>query len=104
MQPARTKLACMKAACLLLLAAMGGVAAAETVKTEGGLIKGTMEDGLSVYRGIPFAAPPVGDLRWRPPRPAPKWQGVRAAGKFGPACFQPDPANANLASGPSEDC
>jgi len=39
----------------------------QTVKVEGGLLQGTAEDGLQVYRGIPYAAPPVGDLRWRPP-------------------------------------
>jgi para-nitrobenzyl esterase len=41
-----------------------GVAAAASVKVETGLVEGTSEDGLTVYRGIPFAAPPVGDLRW----------------------------------------
>ena len=44
-----------------------------------------VEEGLAVYRGVPFAAPPVGDLRWRPPQPAAKWDGVRAADKFAPA-------------------
>ena len=58
-------------------------ASAQPVKVEGGLIQGTVEEGLSVYRGIPYAAPPLGDLRWRPPQPAPKWEGVRAADKFG---------------------
>ena len=47
------------------------------VKVDGGLLQGTTEDGLTVYRGIPFAAPPVGDLRWRAPQPAVKWEGVR---------------------------
>ncbi len=47
-------------------AALSGSAAmaADPVRVEGGLVKGTVEDGLAVYRGIPFAAPPVGDLRW----------------------------------------
>jgi len=76
---------------------------AEPVKIEGGLIQGTVEDGLSVYRGIPYAAPPIGDLRWRAPRPAPKWEGVRAAIEFGRACIQSNPAIANLPE-PSEDC
>src|ERR1035437_513250 len=78
-------------------------ASAQPVKVEGGLIQGTVEEGLSVYRGIPYAAPPLGDLRWRPPQPAPKWEGVRAADKFGPACIQSNPAIANLQA-PSEDC
>ncbi len=77
--------------------------AADPVRTENGLVQGTVEDGLSVYRGIPFAAPPVGDLRWRPPQAAPNWQGVRAADQFGAACIQSNPAMANLPA-PSEDC
>ena len=62
------------------------------VKVEGGLVQGTSEDGLTVYRGIPFAAPPVGDLRWRAPQPAAKWEGVRQATKFAPG---PDPGIGN---------
>ena len=54
------------------------------VKVEEGLLQGTSEDGLTVYRGIPFAAPPVGDLRWRAPQSAAKWDGVRKAVKFAP--------------------
>ena len=42
----------------------------DAVKVETGLVKGTLEDGLSVFRGIPYAAPPVGNLRWRAPQPA----------------------------------
>jgi len=76
---------------------------AEPIKIESGLIQGTDEDGLSVYRGIPYAAPPIGDLRWRAPRPAPKWEGVREAIEFGKACIQSNPAIANLPA-PSEDC
>ncbi len=78
-------------------------ASAEPVKVEGGRLQGTVEDGLRVYRGIPYAAPPVGDLRWRPPQPAPKWEGVRAADQFGRACIQTNAAIANLPA-PSEDC
>ena len=74
-----------------------------TVKVEGGLLQGAVEDGLRVYRGIPYAAPPVGDLRWQPPQPAPKWKGVRAADQFGRACIQTNGAIANLPA-PSEDC
>lgn len=63
-------------------------AASELVKVETGLLQGTVEDGLRIYRGIPYAAPPVGELRWRPPQPAQKWEGVRAAGEYGRACMQ----------------
>jgi para-nitrobenzyl esterase len=70
------------------------------VKVEEGVVQGTSEDGLTVYRGIPFAAPPVGDLRWRAPQPVVKWEGVRTADKFAPRPIQAwgPPA------GQSEDC
>jgi para-nitrobenzyl esterase len=58
------------------------------VKVEGGLLRGATESGLTVYRGIPFAAPPVGDLRWRAPVPAAKWEGVLKATHFGPSPIQ----------------
>jgi para-nitrobenzyl esterase len=64
------------------------LAADPTARVEQGLLKGTIEEGLTVYQGIPFAAPPVGDLRWRPPQPAASWDGVRSADKFGPECVQ----------------
>lgn len=78
-------------------------ASAGPVKVENGLLDGTAEDGLMVYRGIPFAAPPVGDLRWRAPQPAATWTGVRKADAFGRACLQINQAIANLPA-PSEDC
>lgn len=58
------------------------------VRTEDGLVQGTFKDGLTVYLGIPFAAPPVGDLRWRAPQFAAKWAGIRQAKQFGPPPFQ----------------
>jgi para-nitrobenzyl esterase len=70
------------------------------VKVQEGLLQGTFEDGLTVYRGIPFAAPPVGDLRWRAPQPAAKWEGVKQAVKFAPGPMQ----GGNPPSGKSEDC
>ena len=62
----------------------------EPIKVEGGLISGTPGWGWGIreYLGIPFAAPPVGDLRWRPPQAVKPWQGVRAADRFSPACMQ----------------
>jgi para-nitrobenzyl esterase len=63
-------------------------AASPTVKVEQGTLQGAVEQGMTVYRGIPFAAPPVGDLRWRAPQPAAKWDGVRKADKFAPQCVQ----------------
>jgi len=70
------------------------------VRVDGGLVRGTLEGGLTVYRGIPFAAPPVGDLRWRAPQPAVSWDGVRQADSFAPSCMQ----GGNPPSGKSEDC
>ena len=70
------------------------------VKVSDGLLQGTFEDGLTVYKGIPFAAPPVGDLRWRAPQPPAKWDGVKQATKFAPAPMQ----GGNPPSGKSEDC
>jgi para-nitrobenzyl esterase len=70
------------------------------VKVNGGLLQGVIENGLTVYRGIPFAAPPVGELRWKAPQPAAKWEGVRMADKFAPGAMQ----GINPPSGKSEDC
>lgn len=70
------------------------------IEIENGQIQGTLENGLALYKGIPFAAPPVGDLRWRPPQPVESWNGVLDADQFVPACMQ----NGNPPSGTSEDC
>ena len=70
------------------------------VKVQEGMVQGSLENGLAVYKGIPFAAPPVCDLRWKAPQPAAKWEGVKQATKFAPAAFQ----GGNPPSGKSEDC
>src|SRR5437867_10349690 len=54
----------------------------------GDLVGGAGRDGSHAWLGIPFAKPPVGDLRWRPPEPAPRWNGVREALAFGAPCPQ----------------
>ncbi len=66
------------------------VTAGAQVRTDSGLVAGVAgKDGSVVaYKGIPYAAPPVGDLRWRAPRPPASWQGVRKAEKMGPSCMQ----------------
>lgn len=51
---------------------------------------------MAVFRGIPFAEPPVGDLRWRPPRPAARWDGERRAYDFAPAPLQPQPTRDSI--------
>ena len=76
------------------------VAASTTAKVEQGVLKGTREGNLTAYRGMPFAAPPVGELRWRPPQPPAKWQGVRAADKFAPECVQSSAAARKTANLP----
>jgi len=58
---------------------------------------------IHVFKGIPYAAPPVGPLRWRPPEPVAPWTGVRDAAKFGADCMQKPLANSR-APGISEDC
>lgn len=73
------------------------------IRIESGMVQGIEEYGLAIYRGIPFAAPPVGDLRWRPPQPAAKWSAVRVASEYGRACMQSNAAISNLPA-PSEDC
>jgi para-nitrobenzyl esterase len=79
-----------------------------TVKTEQGKVHGkTINEGkVKAFLGLPYAAPPVGDLRWKAPEPPAKWKGERDAAKFGAHCAQ-GPAFADMIfqdSGPSEDC
>jgi para-nitrobenzyl esterase len=59
-----------------------------TVRVDTGELQGVVDDGVISFKGIPFAAPPVGELRWRPPQPAAKWTGVRHAAEFGASCMQ----------------
>ncbi len=63
---------------------------ADPLRLESGLVAGVTgsDPAVRVYKGIPFAAPPVGDLRWRPPVPPLAWEGVRLADSFGPGCLQ----------------
>jgi para-nitrobenzyl esterase len=58
------------------------------VKVTQGDVQGSAADGVAVFKGLPFAAAPVGDLRWRAPQPAMKWEGVRAATAFSATCVQ----------------
>ncbi len=96
-----------------ILAALlaGGAASAEPVRAqiETGALVGDGNDRANVFRNIPFAAPPVGDLRWAPPQAAKPWAGERDATKNGPSCPQPmnanDTPNGGGANGPTdEDC
>ncbi len=87
----------------------------EPVSTTSGLVAGARGklDGVVAFKGIPFGAPPVGELRWKPPQPVASWDGVRVGDKFGPVCIQPrqparDPNNraVDLPDSPpmGEDC
>ncbi len=79
-----------------------------TASTAHGAVLGTVEDGVHVFRGIPYARPPVGPSRFRPPRPPESWTGVRDATGFGPVAAQlPSPLEALFGAVPpahSEDC
>jgi para-nitrobenzyl esterase len=83
-----------------------GGEASPLIACQSGMLAGSREDGIEIYRGIPYAAPPVGELRWRAPRPAPKWDGVRTATEFGPLCPQRPPAGFSFETQDrqSEDC
>ncbi|WP_414712544.1 carboxylesterase/lipase family protein, partial [Sphingobium sp.] len=71
-----------------------------------GRLRGTAENGVIAFKGIPFAQPPVGNLRWRAPQPIARWQGVRDASQYGHDCMQlPFPSDAApLGTPPAEDC
>ena len=78
---------------LAALAAIGVGAAAfsqapSLVRVDGGELQGVVADDVVSFKGVPFAAPPTGELRWRPPQPAAKWTGVRQAAEFGANCMQ----------------
>src|SRR5262245_59142240 len=76
---------------LLLLALPLWAGADKPVKVDGGRVSGTpgsKHPSINVYRGIPFAAPPVGEGRWRAPAPVKPWTGVKKADKFGASCIQ----------------
>jgi para-nitrobenzyl esterase len=77
------------AASVLVLSLGGSASAADRVITKAGPIEGTIETGgIRAFKGIPYAAPPVGDLRWQPPQPVKAWTEVRPATAFGAECMQ----------------
>ena len=79
-----------------------------TVKVEGGVVSGTTADGVRVFKGIPYAAPPVGDRRWTPPEPVVPWNGVRDGSAYGAECPQTQYPAGSIYIRPlrtqSEDC
>lgn len=78
------------------------------VAAPAGTVEGTTVGELDVFKGIPYAVPPVGKLRWKAPEPLPRWQGVKQATAFGPGCITPTPAAKSVYWAPkgpeSEDC
>jgi para-nitrobenzyl esterase len=89
---------------ILCVAAISSARAAiEYANITGGQVQGEVKDGLATFKGVPFAAPPVGALRWRVPQPVVAWRGMRKANAFARACIQPwgDNPDPNLTS---EDC
>src|SRR5207253_3743418 len=92
----------------VVLAGVGAArfAAPPRVTVDTGTLEGLDTAGVMVFRGIPYAAPPVGNLRWRPPQPAAHWSGVRDASKLGHNCVQHQPYSDidPFAAGISEDC
>ena len=79
----------LSVAALLMSWSTTALAVEEPVQLTYGQVSGVeLDDDVTVFRGIPFAAPPVGDLRWKAPQPPIPWTGVRVANTFGPACMQ----------------
>ncbi|WP_375289209.1 carboxylesterase/lipase family protein [Qipengyuania sp.] len=81
-----------------------------TVETDAGTLRGSRKGGVLVFRGVPYAAAPVGENRWRPPQPVEGWEGVRAATAHEPPCVQPVDTDTTVANfggvngAQSEDC
>jgi para-nitrobenzyl esterase len=100
---AAVTLAAAGAAAAQVGAVVSGAAYDPVVATDDGALQGTTTGTADEFLGIPYAAPPVGDLRWRPPAPAASWRGVREATQFGPSC--PQAASPFAPPGPfSENC
>src|SRR5262245_57344304 len=89
------RIECFLAASLVAAVANASAMIPEQVRIETGLIAGTVstsQPSVRVFKGIPFAAPPLGENRWRAPQPAAKWDGVRKADAFGAPCIAGAPA------------
>jgi para-nitrobenzyl esterase len=108
MVPLRRLTACAAAAAACLaLSGPASAAPGPIVDSPAGQAQGTVEGGIEVFKGLPYALPPTGAARWTPPKPAPRWEGMRDASHYGAACFQPH-GNAGIYTDTppveSEDC
>lgn len=108
MTPLHRSIAAVLACAVLAPAAAEGAEPGARVDAPAGVVVGQFAEGLHVFKGLPYAAPPVGAGRWSAPQPLPRWAGVRDARSFGPACIQPKSGPGNIyADDPasmSEDC
>lgn len=104
----RTTVAVLAAASTLTLGAIPALAEGPEIAIPAGALRGSERDGVRVFKGIPYALPPVGQMRWKPPVAAPTWTGVRDATRFGAPCMQPPSRPGSIYSedyaGMSEDC
>lgn len=104
-----TLLLLISISCNLYSQVKNGTSVSETttpiVKTVSGLVRGVIDNKVAIFKGIPYAAPPVGEFRWRPPQPVKSWAGVRDANQFGSNCAQAGwgAAPGTIADGSSED-
>ncbi len=98
---------------MILASCTAAASSFEPIRVDGGVISGTPSPqwsyGIRVFRGVRYAAPPVGNLRWRPPQPVVRWQGVKEADRYAPSCMQAPTAKASNAwqeglTPVSEDC
>src|SRR6516165_6412616 len=94
------------AAAFLCALSLAATAQVTTARVSGGQVEGTAANGVASFKGIAFAAAPVGDLRWKKPQPVVAWSGVKKANTYAPACMQ-DPNMLKFIGAPdgaSEDC
>jgi hypothetical protein len=98
-------------ACAILVFACSGISAQVVVQTHNGKLQGTEHNGVASFKGVPFAQPPIGDLRFKAPLPPKSWSGIRKADAFSAGCIQHKDISRGpwveqyLVQGPtSEDC
>ncbi len=102
----RNKLSGLFAAAVILAAAQCALSQIPSAKVTGGEVQGVVAGDVASFKGVPFASPPVGDLRWKAPQPVKPWSGVKKTGVFAPGCVQ-DTRLVTMMGGPpntSEDC